>query len=218
MERIINILKEIKNILFFIVIFALLIVIQFKNSAIKNLKEEVATKPVIEYVYNTDTVTVVDTIVDIKETIKYKDKILVQTDSVPIELTQADSMQIAKAYNNLYTEYNSVNIYDNVLKDDSLAYIKLYEEVSQNTIFNRKLDYQDRTPVIYITNTVTKQDKTLSLVGGIGASIGKETNSLSLGLGMVTPSNRIYLFQYDPVNNGYGAAIYMPVFNIKSKK
>jgi len=215
LDKILSILKGFKNLLFFIVILTLLIIIQFKNGKINKLTEEVLQKPITEYVYNTDTITVIDTLVEVKETIKYKDKILVKVNNVPIELTKADSAQIAEAYIALYTDYNSINKYDDILKDDSLAFVRLKEEVVRNNIHNREFIYKDRTPTIYTTNTTIKQNKTLSFVGGIGANIGKETNALSLGAGIITPSNRVYLFQYDPINKGFGGSIYFSIFNFK---
>lgn len=220
MESILNKIKAIlstfKQLLFFGVIFGLLVLIQFKNNSINRLKTELEKKPQVEFIYQHHIDTVKgDSIPYPIEVVKYKNKIIVNTDTIPIELTKADSAQIAEAYIDLYGKYNDIKIYEDILKDDSLAFIQLNEKVTQNSIFDRELIYQDRTPVIQITNTIVKQDKTFSVIGGLDASIGSDFNTISLGAGIVTHSNRVFIGKYDPANKGYGVEVYLPIFNFR---
>lgn len=55
----------------------------------------------------------------------------------------------------LFTAYHSKNIYDNVLQDDSDAYISVRDTVFQNKLMGRTLTYKDRTPTEFITTTTT---------------------------------------------------------------
>lgn len=214
LNKIKDTLKIIIKNFWFILVFTLLIIIYFKNNKITNLQTKLLVKPEIELVYNVHTDTIKgDSIPYPINIIKYKDNILVYTDSVPIELTKADSTSIALSYITLYTDYNTIKEYDDVLKDDSLAFIQIKEKVTKNTIFNRELVYTHKTPTVTI-HTI-KQDKLTSIVGGIDASIGKTYNSFSVGVGLVTPKNSVYLFRYDPINKAYGGSVNIPIFNFK---
>ena len=206
MNKIIEILKMLKNYTMFVVIAVLLIIIYFKSNSIQRLRTKLAEKPKIEYVYNTKTDTIIQKVVEPKTTIVYKDKHILIHDT--LSLTNADSAQIAEAYASLYTEYHSKKIYDDVLKDDSLAYIKLYEEVSQNAISNRKLEYQDKTPVIKITNTVT--ERKFSIIGGLEAGDG-----VKIGTGVVTNKNAVFTIAYDPFKKEGTGSVYLPIFTFK---
>ena len=210
MERILNILKSIKNIVLFLAILALLVVIQLKNWKINNLKKDLAEKPKVEYVYKDSVQVIHDSIPQPYKVVEYKDKIVVDT----LDLTSADSAQIAEAYIKVFLEYNKTNFYNDTLKNDTTAFISLYQEVTKNSIQDRKLTFIDRTPVVYITNTVTKEDKTLSITGGLGASVGPES-SVSVRAGIVTPSNRVYNFSYDPFTKQKMITVDFPIFNIK---
>lgn len=219
LDKILTILKTFKQYFLFLVILGLLIVIYFKNNTLNKLRGELSEKPRVEYVYPPPVIKTIkgDSIpYPVKvEKIKWRDKIVEVPVEVekPINLTKEDSASIAEAYARLYDDYSTIRTYEKVFMDDSVAYIKVYEQVQYNKLLNNKIDFERRYPTTRITTV--KQDKTLSLIGGLDASIGTDFNAISLGVGFVTPSNSVYLFKYDPVNKGFGGAVYLPIFNIK---
>lgn len=205
MEAIGKILKQLKDYVLIIVIGVLLVVIYGKNIALDNLREELNEKPKIEYIARVET----DKIEDDKpvpvEIVKWKAS---PPDTVykPLDLTKADSAKIAQTYMQLYSDYAEKKIYNDVLKDDSLAFIRLEEIVQYNSIFNRKLFYEHRTPTVQITNT--KIDRTTSIIGGIGIN-----NGVRIEAGLVTGKNSVYIVNYNPFNNTVGGSVYLPIFN-----
>lgn len=215
MDKILKILKLVKDYFLVAVILVLLVVIYFKNNKIDKLTEELAKKPTIEYIYDTKIDTIEVLVPEPVEVIKWRDNPKVDTSYIQLDLTASDSSKIAQEYTKLYRKYAETKIYDDVLKDDSTAFIQLQEKVQFNSVFDRNLIFKDRTPVVNITKTVIKQDKTFSIVGGIDASVGPDFNAFSVGAGIVTHKNAIYLGRYDPVNDGWGVAIYIPVFNLR---
>lgn len=213
LKNILSILKGFRDIFWVVVVFVLLIIVYFKNTALNNCRSK-EPEVKVEYVYKTQIDTIRDTIVEPYEVIKWKEKpVIVEQDGTTVELEDADSMQIVKAYENLYTDYNSTYSFDNILKDDTVAFIRLKENVTKNNIFNRELIFEDRTPVVHLTTKVP--ERTFSVIAGLDGSIGKDLNTISAGVGFVTKSNSVYLFKYDPINKGYGGAVYIPIFNFK---
>jgi hypothetical protein len=144
-----------------------------------------------------------------KEVIKWKPSAR-DTIYEPIDLTKFDSARIAEEYLKLYDTFAETKIYDDILKDDTLALIRLREKVQYNSIFDRQLYYEHRTPTVYITNTNTLIDKRVSVIGGMSVN-----HTVNLGAGLVTARNAVYIVNYDPINNRYGGSIYLPVFNFR---
>lgn len=205
MEKIIKLFKGLLDYILIIIIGVLLVIIYSKNISLNNLRKKLDEKPKVEFVERIERDTVeVNNPVPV-EVIKWKDS---PTDTLykPLDLTKADSAQIAKAYGDLYDTFTETKIYDEVLKDDSLAFIRIRDSVKYNSIFDRKLFYEHRTPTVHTTNT--KIDRTTSIIGGIGVN-----NGVKLGAGLVTGRNSIYIINYDPFNNTIGGAVYLPIFN-----
>ena len=168
LQKILNKIKGIANIVIYIAVLFLLVVIYFKNNKIDNLQAELLKKPTIEKVYlpsTTDTIT--ETVIKPVEVIKLDTIQIAKLDTVyqPIDLTVADSASIAQAYSEVYTDYSSKRLYDNVLKDDTLAFARLKETVQFNEITEREFIYRDKTPII--KETIYEVDKTFSVIGGI---------------------------------------------------
>lgn len=201
-----NKLIQVKNFIVYAIVFALVVVIYFKNNKIDNLEKELDKQPKIEYITKVERDTIRDSIPVPKEVVKWMPS---EKDTIyqPIDLTEADSAEIAKAYGDLYDTFAETKIYDDVLKDDSLAFIRVREKVQYNTVFDRELFYEHKTPTVHITKTVP--DKTFSVVGGVDGSL----LGLNMGVGVVTHKNSVYIFKYDPFNKTYGGAIYLPIFN-----
>ena len=210
MEKFLKILRTAKDYALVIVIAVLLIILHFKNNKIDNLTAKLDEKPKVEYVYNT----VIDTFkipVPIpKEVIKYKPG----KDSIaytPLDLTKADSAAIAMAYLKVSGLYSETKVYDDLIKDDSTAYIRLQEKVQFNSIKDRNLIFEDRTPTVYITET--KNVYTTSIVGGVEAG----NAGVEVGAGLITKKNTFYKVSYDPYNNTVRGGVYFGIFNFKHK-
>lgn len=204
-----NKLKNITNGIIYLIVLFLLVVIYFKNDKINNLKTDLNKKPKIEYIPQIVRDTVTDSIPVPYKVTEWKDSVIYVDNTVykPIDLTRADSAKIAREYIKILHEYSETKHYSNVLKDDSLAFIKLDEKARFNTVFDRKLTYEHRTPVVRITHTET--DKTSSVVGGLSGNF----NGIDFGTGFVTRRNLVYLVSYDPFSKAYKVHFYTPVFN-----
>jgi len=210
LQKILNKIKGIANIVIYIAVLFLLVVIYFKNNKIDNLQAELLKKPTIEKVYlpsTTDTIT--ETVIKPVEVIKLDTIQIAKLDTVyqPIDLTVADSASIAQAYSEVYADYSSKRLYDNVLKDDTLAFARLKETVQFNEITEREFIYRDKTPII--KETIYEVDKTFSVIGGIQGNF----EGLSLMGGAVTNKNVVYTVGYNPFNKTATAGIYFPIFN-----
>jgi len=210
LQKILNKIKGIANIVIYIAVLFLLVVIYFKNNKIDNLQTELLKKPTIEKVYlpsTTDTIT--ETVIKPVEVIKLDTIQIAKLDTVyqPIDLTVADSASIAQAYSEVYADYSSKRLYDNVLKDDTLAFARLKETVQFNEITEREFIYRDKTPII--KETIYEVDKTFSVIGGIQGNF----EGFSLMGGAVTNKNVVYTVGYNPFNKTATAGIYFPIFN-----
>lgn len=210
LQKVLNKIKGIANIVIYIAILFLLVVIYFKNNKIDKLEAKLLEKPKIEKIYLTPKAdTIVQEVIKPVEVIKLDTIQIAKLDTIyqPLDLTTADSIQIAQAYSELYIDYSSENIYDDVLKDDTLAYARLKEKVQFNKVTEREFIYTDRTPIL--KETIYKQDKTFSVIGGIHGNF----EGLSLGGGIVTNKNVIYTVGYNPFNKSMTGGVYFPIFN-----
>lgn len=205
-----DIINKAKTYFLIIVIGVLLVVITFKNGTINRQKKQLAEKPKIEKIYKDTTLYLKGDPVPVP----YK---VVEYDSIPYEveklLTSGDSAKIANEYLKLFKQFNATYSYSKVFKDDTTAFIKLTQDITKNTPFNQVLTFTDRTPIIRITNTVTRVQKTFSIAGGIEAG----TMGVEVGAGLVDYSNRFYKISYDPFNNTVRGGVYIPIFNFRTK-
>lgn len=203
-----KILNKIKDYFFIIVIGILLIIITLKNNRIDKLNIQLTEKPKIEYIHDT-----IPDSIPYPKPVPYEVKVPEYIyDTIKTKLSGKDSAQIANEYYSLYTKYATINKYSTILKNDSIAFIQLDEKVQYNSIFDRNLIFQDRTPIVKITTT--KIQKVTSIIGGIEAGL----NGVELGTGIITKDNRLYKISYDPYNKGLRGAVYFPIFNFKSSK
>lgn len=206
--KILDKIKSIANLFIYIVVLVLLVLIYFKNIKIDNLKDKLAEKPSIEYIEVIKKDTIVQKVPKPVEVIKWeKGKVVKDTIYKPLDLTKSDSVKIAQAYNELYEKYAEIKVYDDILKDDSLAFIRLQEKTQYNKVFDRSLEYEHRTPTIRITRI--EEDNTFSIVGGLHGNF----KQISFAAGVVTKRNAVYLYDYDPFTKTHRAGVYLPIFN-----
>lgn len=207
--KILDKIKGIANLFIYIVVLVLLVLIYFKNIKIDNLKTKLAEAPKIEYIEKVVKDTLRDSIPVPYEVIKWKDSIIYIDNTVykPIDLTTADSVKISQEYTKIFDKYTETKSYSNILKDDSLAFIQLDEKVQYNSIFDRELTYEHRTPIVRITRV--EEDNTFSIVGGLHGNF----KQISFAAGVVTKRNVVYLYDYDPFTKTHRAGVYLPIFN-----
>lgn len=207
MDKFLEILKILKTYFLVTVIGVLLIFIYFKNNKIAKLTSQLNEKPKVEYVYNTKIDTIKVSVPKPYKVVEYK----YETDTMFVDVTSSDSVAITQAYLELIKKHGEIKLYDDVLKDDSVAFVQLQEKVQFNTIKDRNLIFLSRVPTKVITNT--KNIYTTSIVGGIEAG----PMGVEVGAGVVTKRNNILKISYDPVNNSIKAGGYIAIFNFKNK-
>jgi hypothetical protein len=207
-----NIFKKIQTYFLVIVIGALLVIGYFKNNKITKLEAELLKSPKIEFVYRHQIDTIKgDSIPVPYEVIKWKPSDPVEVEVIKyVDPEEVDSAKIAEEYFKVYSDYASIKNYNKVLKDDSLAYIRLKESVQYNSIFGRELIYEHRTPTVVITQP-PKHIYTTSIVGGIEAGLG----GVDVGIGIITKKNMFLKVSYDPYNGVTEFGGYFPIFNFR---
>lgn len=205
-----DVLNKIKDYFLIAVIAVLLIVITFKNGAINRLKKDLDEKPKVELVYKDTTIYLKGDPVPVPYKVEVPDSIPVEVEKF---LTSADSAKIANEYAKIFTKFNSKYSYSKVFKDDTTAFIKLDQVISQNKPIDQTLTFTDRTPIVYVTNKVKVSEKVFSLSGGIEAG----TQGVEVGAALVDWGNRFYKVSYDPFNKTVRGGVYMPIFNFRSK-
>jgi len=75
---------------------------------------------------------------------------VVETDTVEIP---ADTAELARRYLAMYSKFFSTYFYKDTIKNDSIAFIGLGSEISQNKPVKYTLDFIDRTPLIINSTT-----------------------------------------------------------------
>lgn len=116
-----------------------------------------------------------------------------------------------EAYTRLYDKYANITLYDDVVRDDSTGYIRIKERIQYNSIFDRNVIFEARTPVVH--HTTTKKIYTTSIVGGIEAGLG----GVEVGAGLITKRNMFMKVSYNPYNKTIEGGVYFPIFNFKNK-
>lgn len=209
MDKLIKFLKLVKDYFLVAVIALLLIFIYFKNIKIENLTAKLEEKPKVEYIYNNTTDTLKVNVPKPYQVIKWEKTR--DTIYVPIDLTTADSTKITQAYKSLFEQFGEEKSYKNIMKDDSTAFIQLNQKVQYNMLQGSELIFNDRTPVVYVTNT--KPVYTTSIAGGIEAG----TAGVEIGAGIITKRNTFIKVSYDPFNKTVRGGGYFSIFNFKNK-
>lgn len=145
-------------------------------------------------VTNTKTVTKTDTIRDTTTVVKQlpapEPDTVVEVKEVPMP---EDSSDLFDKYYQLYQEHHRQNFYDDVLKDDSVAFIRVEETVHGNKIVDRKLFYKNRKPTVVnktIKETIIHRNRLF-----FGGEIGNSTIQPSVMF--QTKNNMIYKVGYD---------------------
>lgn len=114
--------------------------------------------------------------------------------------------------NAILQEYFSRNVYQRVLKDDTLAYILLQDTVTRNSLGRSSLVYENRRPTQIITNTTT----ILPSVGKVfaGPMIGSGFDG-KLALGgsafYVSKRDHAYGLSVDPFARSVQASMYWKI-------
>lgn len=125
---------------------------------------------------------------------------------IPVEVpVLVDSLAIFEAFFRRY-------VYQRILRDDSLAYIRLTDTVSQNRFTGSSLEYINRKPtqIVYNTTTVSNEVNKVFLGPAIGGSLN---GSLALGGSamLVTKRDNAYGITADPFNRSLMATAYWKI-------
>ncbi len=106
--------------------------------------------------------------------------------------------------------------YNDTLKNDSIAFIAVFDTIYQNKIYNRRWEYKDLTPaVINQTNIIYDTCQQCSQFNlGFGGLIGGYTDKFGVGPSILLTTNKksSYSLSYDVVNKIAYFGIY---WNIK---
>ena len=95
-----------------------------------------------EYIY--DTITYTDTV--------YQDSLVI-IESKRVEYDTVEIEDYKEAYYRVMDSLNTINKYDIVLKDDTVAYIDVEAQVFANTLYQMNYTYKNRTPTKVVKET-----------------------------------------------------------------
>ena len=120
-----------------------------------------------------------------------------------------DSAKIFQAYVALHKQLYTRNIYDDTLKNDTAALIALRDTVFANMLMGRSLTYQNRTPVYYITKTVTMASTPLNHQLSIGADLNYNKGNLGYDIGLIYQNKGVaYRYAYNPLVGEHSFGVY----------
>lgn len=102
-----------------------------------------------------DTITIPFDSIQVRDSIVYRWKasdpvILKSIDTLFAELNGADSMKIATAVFGDLRKYNMTNVFDDTIKNDSAAFIRIREQVCRNRVFGRVVTYKNNVKQRYV--------------------------------------------------------------------
>ena len=141
-----------------------------------------------------------------KDTVVYKQlpppkpDTIIKTDTI---IKYDNTENYFEKYVNLYQKFYRQNIYKDTLKNDSVAFISVYDVISENKIGSRKLTYKDRTPTV-INKTIHKE-----IINQRKLFIGVEAgmNSLSPSVMYKDLNDVIYKAGYDVYGKNKGPRV-----------
>lgn len=152
--------------------------------------------------------TVYDTIYN---NVLYRDtftKFIYKTKYVPIPLN-VDTQKILKDY------YSNRN-YDDTLKNDTDAFIRITENISQNKIKDRKLFFINRRPtaIIKTTRIISNKNK---IYAGFYVNYVNSVPDGGLSLSFSSPK-KLYEVSYSPFSKTFTAGVQFNLYSFGNKK
>lgn len=131
---------------------------------------------------------------------------IIEVESIPVFISDTQCRE-------LYKNYYSSLLYNDTLRDDSLALIILNDTVSKNKLSGRTLYYIDRTPTQVITNTFICPENRWRLYAGISPGFGRNNGFGASAI--LQRGNMAYGYTYDVVNQQHYLSMYFSI--IKGK-
>ena len=201
-SNIFNVMKQyLKHVSPYVIIIAIMFVI------IIIMQQCNGGKVKTETVYKTKT----DTLIKYNDRIIEGEKIYIPYDKIVYRDVPADvdTAEILKQY---YAVYYTPDV---ILNNDSVAYIALFDSISQNRVIYRRYEYKDNTPTQIITNTTIvdtcKECKRFNL--GFGGFLGGNQNTFQAGISIMLQTNKkaAYTVSYDVINKTAQAGIYWTI-------
>ena len=201
-------LEQIKSLILFIITLSFIVILYFRNETIEKLRIELKNCNNIVYINTVDTI--IDSLVVYKEIIKPlpRDTEYVQViNYIEKNLSAADSLEIGKKVINWISDYNSVKLYDNVFRDDSVAFLRFKSTIYKNNLIDPTIIMGNRLPMY---KYITAEPKTQ-----IYAGFGFNTSGPLINAGVLTRGNIFYQVQADPVHGYYGGSINFKLYQFK---
>lgn len=116
------------------------------------------------------------------------------------EKTKIDSEAIYKAY------ISKVK-YAQVLKNDSIAYIKLDQVISQNRVISQHLVYVPKRPTLYSETIIKNKTPAIRILTGVSVMGGIQKMYIFGELGLLTRKDDLFRIGYDPFQRLFEAGV-----------
>lgn len=123
------------------------------------------------------------------------------------DTAQIDSAVVVKAYRGKYH-------YSQVLKNDSAAFIKISQVISQGRPIAQKLTFIPRTPLVIIK---PYYPHAIRILAGIILSGNQNTFNPYASIGVLTRKDNFYFAGYDPINKSVSLGFLFKI-RLKSRK
>lgn len=202
-----DILAKIKNVLFFLLSFGIVLTLYLNDSKITKLEKKLSECEQ-NVIYNNTTDTIDDPCVEYVETKvpsdpEYKEIILYLEKNLSLN----DSLEIGRKVMHMITDYNTARLYDNVFKNDSSAFIEFRGIIYKNNLVSPEIIFQNRYPA-YVRIPEEEQTE-------IFAGFGGYTKGITVNAGLITKKNIMYQLSVDPINKYYGGSVNYKIFGFK---
>jgi len=165
-------------------------------------QDKIVLDTVVEYVYETDTLTVEKSILvhDTITEVEYRD--------VPADV---DTMAIL-------SDYYAVKTFGDTLVDNDDLFAYMRSEVSQNQLEHVSLDYSIKRPieVVNTTNVLNPVKNILYVDGELGGNTGQF--NASIGLSLINKKKQKYSFRYDLMHKTYHIGMGFKIFEYGKSK
>jgi len=119
--------------------------------------------------------------------------------------------------NEILKRYYAKLYYEDILKDDTSAYIFIKDTITQNSIYTREWEFINRRPTIINTTTTINQYDTCKdckrFNMGFGGFLGGNSGTFQAGVSMMLQTNKksAYTVSYDVINKTGNIGIYWTI-------
>lgn len=180
------------------IIFLVLSFILGVNIGLKKSKQNITTKTTTETITLYDTVKIESIVYTPKP---YKEEIYINTIDTIYEMQKIDTLEILKEFTKTY-------FYADTLKNDTSAFIVVFDKITNNKISERNWEFINRRPT-YIQTTTNHYTSTRTWNVGVGGVISGNGTMLDYGVGVHVRHKQInYMVNYIISNKSIQGGIY----------